>query len=80
MVFQAPSEIVDPPPLRRSTRVCKSTKLHDFAYSCYSSPFTSFLASNHCYSKPSYYKEAIVDPCWKQSMDEEPFALHKTGT
>lgn len=47
MVPQAPSETVDPP-LRQSIRIRKSTKLPDFAYSCYSSSFTSFLASIHC--------------------------------
>ena len=63
MVPQAPSKIADPP-LRRSTCVCKSTKSLGFAYSCYSSSFTSFLASIHCFSKPSSYKEAILDPLW----------------
>jgi hypothetical protein len=38
---------VDPPP-RQSIHIRKSTKLPDFAYSCYSSSFTSFLASIHC--------------------------------
>ena len=42
MVPQASSKIVDQP-LRRSTRVCKSTKSPDFSYSCYS----SFLALIH---------------------------------
>ena len=51
MVPQAPSKIVDPP-LRRSTGICKSIKSQDFSYSCYSSSFTSFLASIHCISKP----------------------------
>jgi hypothetical protein len=44
---QTSSEIVDPPP-RQSIRIRKSTKLPDFVYSCYSSSFTSFLASIHC--------------------------------
>jgi hypothetical protein len=44
---QASSEIVDPPP-RQSIHIRKSTKLSDFAYSCYSSSFTFFLASIHC--------------------------------
>ena len=79
MVPQAPSEIVDPP-LRRSTCVCKSIKSPNFAYSCYSSSFTSFLASIYCFSKPSYYKETILDPHWQQAMDEKLSALHKTGT
>jgi len=72
---QASSEIVDPP-LHQSTRICKSTKLPDFSYSCYS----SFLASIHCLSKPSSYKEAILDPFWQQAMDEELSALRKTDT
>ena len=79
MVTQASSEIVDPP-LRQSIRIRKSTKLPDFAYSCYSSSFASFLASIHCLSEPSSYKEAILDPLWQQAMDEELSALHKTGT
>jgi hypothetical protein len=60
---QASSEIVDPP-LHQTTRIHKSTKLPDFAYSCYSSSFTSFLASIHCLSKPFSYKEAILDSLW----------------
>jgi len=51
---QASSEIVDPP-LHQTTRIHKSTKLLDFAYSCYSSSFTSFLASIHCLSKPFFF-------------------------
>jgi hypothetical protein len=54
--------------------------LPNFAYSCYSSSFTSFLAAIHCLSKPSSYKEAILDPIWPQAMDEELFALYKTDT
>ena len=61
MVPQAPSKIADPP-LCRSTCVCKSTKSLGFAYSCYPSSFTSFLAYIHCFSEPSSYKEAILDP------------------
>jgi len=76
---QASSEIVDPP-LRQSIRIHKSTKLPDFAYSCYSSSFTFFLASIHCFFEPSSYKEAIFDPLWQQAMDEELSALHKTDT
>jgi hypothetical protein len=38
---QASSMIVDSL-LRQSIHICKSTKLLDFAYSCYSSSFTSF--------------------------------------
>jgi len=61
---QASSEIVDPPPCQ-SIRIRKSTKLPDFAYSCYSSSFTSFLAFIHCLFEPSSYKEAILDPLWQ---------------
>ena len=49
------------PPLRQSICIRKSTKLLDFVYSCYSSSFTSFLASIHCLSDLSSYKEAILD-------------------
>jgi len=58
---QTSSKIVNPPP-RQSIRIHKSTKLPDFAYSCHSSSFTSFLASIHCLFEPSSYKEAILDP------------------
>jgi hypothetical protein len=70
---------VDPPP-HQSIHIHKSTKLPDFAYSCYSSSFTSFLPSIHCLFELSSYKEAILDPLWQQAMDEELFALHKTNT
>ena len=63
VVSQSPFEIVYPP-LHPSTRVCKSTKLLDVAYSCYFSSFTSFLASIHRFFELSFYKEAILDPCW----------------
>jgi len=76
---QASSEIVDPPP-RQPIRIRKSTKLPDFAYSCYSSSFTSFLASINCLFKLSSYKEAILDLLWQQAMDEELSTLHKTDT
>jgi hypothetical protein len=76
---QALSEIVDPPP-GQSSRIRKSTKLPDFAYSCYSSSFTSFLASIHCLFEPFSYKETILDPFWQQTMDEELSALHKINT
>ena len=79
MVPQAPSEIVDPP-LRQATCFYKSIKSPDFAHYCYFSSFTSFLAFIHCFSEPSSYKEAILDPCWQQAMDEELSALHKTST
>jgi hypothetical protein len=58
---QASSKIVDPP-LRQSIYICTSIKLLEFAYSYYSSSFTSFLASIHCLSEPSSYKKAILDP------------------
>jgi hypothetical protein len=76
---QASSEIVDPPPCQY-IRNRKSIKLLDFAYSCYSSSFTSFLASIHCLFEPSSYKEAILDLLWQQAVDEELSALHKTDT
>jgi hypothetical protein len=61
--LQASSEIVDPP-LHLSIRICKSTKLPEFASSCYSSSFTSFLAFVYYLSKPSSYKEAVFYPLW----------------
>jgi hypothetical protein len=61
--LQASFEIMDPP-LRQSIHICKSIKLPDFAYSCYSSSFTFFLASIHCLFEPSSYKKAILDPLW----------------
>jgi hypothetical protein len=70
---------VDPPPCQ-SIHICKSTKLPDFAYFCYSSSFTSFLTSIHCLFEPSSNKETILDPLWQQAMDEELSALHKTNT
>jgi hypothetical protein len=76
---QASSEIVDPLP-RQSIHIRKSTKLPDFAYSCYSSSFASFLASIHCLFEPFSYKEVIFDLLWQQAMDEELSALNKTNT
>jgi len=76
---QTSSEIMDPP-LRQSIRIRKSTKLPDFAYSCYSSSFTSVLASIDCLFEPFSYKEAILDLLWQQAMDEELSALHKIYT
>ena len=78
-IHQAPSEIVDPP-LHQSIRIRKSTKLPDFAYSCYFSSFIFFLAFIHRLSEPSSYKEAILDPLRQQAMDEELSTLYKTGT
>jgi len=66
------------PPSRQSIHIHKSIKLPDFAYSCYSLSFTSFLASIHCLFEPSSYKEAILDPLWQQAMDEELSTLHNT--
>ena len=34
----------------------------------------------HCFSKPSSYKEAILDLLWQQAMDEKLSTLHKTDT
>ena len=79
IVPQALSEIIDPA-LRQSIHICKSTKLSNFAYFCYSSSFTSFFASIHCLFKPSSYKETIIDPLWQQAMNEKLSALHKTDT
>jgi hypothetical protein len=66
--------------LCQSIRIRNSTKLPDFVCSCYSSSFTFFLASIHCLSEPSSYKEIIIDPFWHQAMNEEFYALHKTNT
>jgi len=49
-------------PLHQSIRIRKSTKLPDFAYSCYSSSFTFFLASIHYLSESFSYKETIFYP------------------
>jgi hypothetical protein len=73
------------PSLRQSTRIHKSTKPLDFAYSCYSSSFTSlftlfFLAFIHCLSNPFSYEEAIFYPFWQQVIDEELSTLYKTDT
>jgi len=76
---QASSKIVDPP-LRQSIRIHKSIKLPDFAYSCYSSSFTSILAFIYCLFEPFSYKEAILDSLWQQTMDEKLSALHKIYT
>ena len=77
MVPQAPFEIVNPP-LSQSIHTRKSIKLQDFVYSCYSSSFTSFLASIYCLSKLSSYKEAILDLIWYQAINEEFSSLYKT--
>ena len=42
--------------------------------------FTSFLDSIHCFSKPSSYKEAILDSRWQQTMDGELSTLHMTSS
>ena len=68
------------PSLRQSISIHKSTKLIDFAYSCYSSSFTFFLAFIHCLSEPFFYKEEILDPLWQQAMDEELYTSHKINT
>jgi hypothetical protein len=79
IVPQTLFEIMDPL-LHQSIHICKSTKLPNFAYFCYSSSFTSFLAFIHCLSEPSFYKETILDPLWQQAMDEELSILHKIDT
>ena len=56
IVLQASFEIVDLP-LHQSICICESTKLPDFAYTCYSSSFTFFLAYIHCLFKTSSYKK-----------------------
>ncbi|KAL5816850.1 hypothetical protein ACOSQ3_025228 [Xanthoceras sorbifolium] len=61
-------------------RTRKSTQLPNFVYSCYSNSFSSFLASIHFLSEPSSYKEAVLDPLWQQTMNEELSALHKIDT
>ncbi|KAH7571721.1 hypothetical protein JRO89_XS04G0125500 [Xanthoceras sorbifolium] len=78
-VYPTPSAIVDPSP-RYPQRIRKSTQLPDFAYSCYSNSFSSFLASIHSLSEPLSYKEVVLDPLWQQAMNEELSALHKTDT
>jgi len=68
------------PSLSQIIRIYKSTKLSYFAYSCYSSSFTFFLAYIHCLFEPSSYKKAIIDPLWQRAMDEELSVLHKIDT
>jgi hypothetical protein len=68
------------PSLCQSIHIRKSIKLLDFAYSCYFSSLTSFLASIHCLFDPYSYKEAILDPLWQQAMNEELSTLHKIDT
>ncbi|XP_042426159.1 uncharacterized protein LOC122014028 [Zingiber officinale] len=75
----SPQEIADNP-IRRSTRPRKSTRLPDFAYSCYSTSFASFVASVHRLSEPLSYREAVGNPLWQNAMDEELTALHHTHT
>jgi len=65
------------PYLHQFICIRKFTKLLDFAYSCYFSSFTSFLASIHYISEPSSYKKAILNPLWQQAMNEELSFLHK---
>ena len=79
---QLSPEVADDPSLhrRQSTRVRKSTKLPDFAYSCYSHSFASFVASIHCLSEPVSYREAVCNPLWQSAMAEELTALHQTHT
>ena len=79
-VILTPLVIADPLPSRYPKRICKSTKLQNFAYSCYSLSFTSFLASLHNLCEPTSYTEVVLDPNWEQAMAEELFALHRTDT
>lgn len=69
---------MDNPPLHQSTRVRKSTQLPDFAYSCYSSSFASFVTFVHRLSEPLSYSEAVGNPLWQNAMAEELTALHQT--
>jgi len=69
------------PPQRQSIRIYKFTKLPDFAYSCYSSSFTSILVFIHCLFESSpYKKKAILNPFLQQIMDEELSTLYKINT
>ena len=51
--------IADLPPSYYLKRICKSTQLPDFAYSCYSPSFTSFLASLRNLYEPASYTEVV---------------------
>lgn len=63
--------IVDPPLSRYPRRIRKSTQLSNFVYSYFLPSFTSFLLSLHNPSKPTSYREAVLDPKWQQTMVEE---------
>jgi hypothetical protein len=67
------------PPLHQSIRIHKSIKVQILLILVILHPLL-FLASVHCLSKLSSYKEAILDPLWQQVMDEELSALHKIDT
>ena len=57
-------------------RIRNSTQLPNFAYSCYSPSFTSFLTYFHNFCEPISYTEVVLDPNWQQAMVEELSALH----
>ena len=76
----APQEhptIVNPPSPQYPHCDHKSTQLPDFVYS-YS--YASLLTFIHSLFEPSSYKEAILDPFWRQTMAKDLSALHKKGT
>ncbi|GJZ96170.1 zinc finger, CCHC-type containing protein [Tanacetum coccineum] len=51
-------EVVVVPPVNvRPTHIHKSTRKDDFVYSCYSSSFSSFIASVHRLHEPESYRE-----------------------
>lgn len=77
---QTPPVMTDPVQPRYPTRTRKSTQLSDFAYSCYSRAFASFLVSIDTFYEPSSYSEAVRSPVWQRAMSEEMSALDKTGT
>lgn len=80
----APSivQIADPPPppLRRSTRPTKSTKLPAFTYSIYSGSFASFIANIHHLSEPASYREVVLAPLQQNALVEELTALYQIHT
>ncbi|GJV87666.1 retrovirus-related pol polyprotein from transposon TNT 1-94 [Tanacetum coccineum] len=81
MTTQSSSEVAAVPPANiPPTRIQKSTRKDDFVYSCYSSSFSSFIASVHRLHEPESYREAVCDPLWHVAMAEELAALHQTQT
>ena len=75
-----PLVAADPATPRYPTRTRKSTQLSDFAYSCYSPSFSSFLVSINSFCEPTSYSEAVRYPVWQRAMAEELSALDITGT